>query len=131
MSEKVQMDDLKRLFEDARTRGRGSHAYLKFAEAMFDLFPLIYETAKSLQDDANTARLVLSMLKEPGTLISLQSDYPDRDGNNVSALAIRAGWNGWMQRVFTGRNLPETLTLAHNTRLSLRAQEKAHVCNQP
>lgn len=41
-------DNLKKLRDEALSKGRGSKAYFAFCEAIFDGFPKIYETAVAL-----------------------------------------------------------------------------------
>lgn len=43
-------DDLKKLRDEALSKGRGSKAYFEFCDAVFDGFPKIYETAKSMNE---------------------------------------------------------------------------------
>lgn len=43
-------DDLKKLRDEALSKGRGSKAYFEFCDAIFDGFPSIYETAKRINE---------------------------------------------------------------------------------
>lgn len=54
------LDDLRRLREEALSRGAGSGAWIKAATALMDAFPAIYETAKTMNAKHEAARFELA-----------------------------------------------------------------------
>lgn len=51
MSKVTNFDELKRLHDEARSRGHGSKAWIEFATTMMDSFPAIYDKAKGINSE--------------------------------------------------------------------------------
>ena len=75
MSGQVNLDDLRRLRDEAQAAGAGSGRWIKAAQALMDQFPRYYATAKAMNAEAQSREDALRTCL--GVLLRMIPDYLD------------------------------------------------------